>query len=156
MRRVFFPQVRGKNLYFDQYDMAVRFGVLPRFGVPAALASHPAAPESTGPGRVMVAQVAPDEFLFMDASVSIDIRPAYGSDFNTAQYLRIEEGSCVRSENHAVRESKSQSAIAQKRFAVYLYRVDQRSIGPQAHLDRSVRRGHGNRAGREVFGSGLR
>jgi hypothetical protein len=93
MRRVFFPQVRGKNLYFDQNDMAVRFEVLPRFGVPAALASHPAAPESTGPGRVMVAQVAPDEFLFMDANVSIDIRPAYGSDFNTAQYLRIEEGS---------------------------------------------------------------
>jgi hypothetical protein len=84
--------IQGKNLYFDQYDMAVRFGVSPRFGVPAAPASQPAAPEPTGPGRVMVAQLAPDEFLFMGASVSIDIRPAYGSDFNTAQYLRVEEG----------------------------------------------------------------
>jgi hypothetical protein len=40
----------------------------------------------------MVAQLAPDEFLFMGASVSIDIRPAYGSGYTAAQYLRVEEG----------------------------------------------------------------
>jgi hypothetical protein len=84
--------IQGKNIYFDQYDMAVRFGVPPRFSAPATPASQSAAPELTGPGRVMVAQLAPDEFLLMGASVSIDIRPAYGSDFTAAQYLRVEEG----------------------------------------------------------------
>jgi hypothetical protein len=40
----------------------------------------------------MVAQLAPDEFLFMGASVSVDIHPAYGSGYTAAQYLRAEEG----------------------------------------------------------------
>ncbi len=85
--------IQGKNLFFDQYDMAVRFGGAPRpGGAPAAPVSQPAAPGPTGPGRVMVAQLAPDEFLFMGASVSVDIHPAYGSGYTAAQYLRAEEG----------------------------------------------------------------
>jgi hypothetical protein len=40
----------------------------------------------------MVAQVGPDEFLFMGASVVADVRPAYGSGFTWAQYLRAEMG----------------------------------------------------------------
>jgi hypothetical protein len=40
----------------------------------------------------MVAQLAPDEFLFMGASVSVIIRPTYGSGYTAAQYLRAEEG----------------------------------------------------------------
>ena len=87
------PAIQGKNLYFDQYDMAVRFGAVPRSGgAPAVPPSQPAAPEPTGPGRVMVAQLAPDEFLMMGASVAIDIRPAYGSGYTAAQYLRVEQG----------------------------------------------------------------
>ena len=84
--------IQGKNLFFDQYDMAVRFGGMQFGGPPTAPASQPAAPPATGPGRVMVAQLAPDEFLFMGASVSVDIHPAYGSGYTAAQYLRAEEG----------------------------------------------------------------
>jgi hypothetical protein len=83
------PGIRGMNLHFDQYDMAVRFSVQRRFAAPVV---QPTMPEPAGPGRVMVAQLAPDEFLFMGASVSIDIRPAFGSGYLVAQYLRAEEG----------------------------------------------------------------
>jgi hypothetical protein len=85
------PGIRGKNLRFDQYDMAIRFGMEPRVG-----GAIPASQSSTlplGPGRLMVAQLAPDEFLFMGASALIDIRPAYGSGYATAEYLRAEKGS---------------------------------------------------------------
>ena len=78
------PGIRGKNLRFDQYDMAIRFGMEPRVG-----GAIPASQSSTlplGPGRLMVAQLAPDEFLFMGASALIDIRPAYGSGYATAEY----------------------------------------------------------------------
>ncbi len=83
--------IQGKNLFFDQYDMAVRFGIVARPGAFAAPA-QPASPQATGPGRMMVAQLAPDEFLFMGASVSVIIRPTYGSGYTAAQYLRAEEG----------------------------------------------------------------
>jgi hypothetical protein len=78
--------IRGKNLYFDKYDMAIRFGN--PFGT--FVTERTSAP--TGSGRLMVAQLAPDEFLFMGASVVIDIRPAYGSGYTEAQYLRAEGG----------------------------------------------------------------
>jgi len=79
--------IKGKNLFFDRYDMAVRFGVPSRQSAPT-----PVIPKSVGPGRVMVAQLAPDEFLFMGASVMIDIRPEYGSGFTAAMYSRAEIG----------------------------------------------------------------
>ena len=78
---------------FPVVSMAVRFGAVPRSGgAPAVPVSQPTVPEPTGPGRVMVAQLAPNEFLMMGASVAIDIRPAYGSGYTAAQYLRVEQG----------------------------------------------------------------
>jgi len=82
--------IRGKNLFFDNYDMAVQFGRRSRYGT-----TGPETPMATGPGRVMVAQLSSDEFLVMGASVSIDIRPAYGSGYTAAQYLRVEEGTYI-------------------------------------------------------------
>ena len=86
------PQ-RSTKKRFPVVSMAVRFGAVPRSGgAPAVPVSQPTVPEPTGPGRVMVAQLAPNEFLMMGASVAIDIRPAYGSGYTAAQYLRVEQG----------------------------------------------------------------
>ena len=79
--------IRGKNLFFENYDMAIRFGSNRFFA-----SNNDAEPAPAGPGRLVVAQLGPDEFLFMGASVVVDVRPAYGSGFTWAQYLRAEVG----------------------------------------------------------------
>ena len=79
--------ISGKNLFFDKYDMALSERGF-TFGPPV---TEPT-PAPTGQGRLMVAQLAPDEFLFMGASAVADIRPAFGSGYTVAQYLRVEIG----------------------------------------------------------------
>jgi hypothetical protein len=83
--------IGARNLIFGNYDVLVRFrppGRQPAGTVgqaPAAAAPDPAA-------RVMIAELAPDEFLVMGFESSVEWRPVQGSDFTAAQFIQVEEG----------------------------------------------------------------
>jgi Domain of unknown function (DUF5597) len=74
--------VRAKNLIFDRYHLLVRF------------VSAPATPpqSSTPTSRVLVGDLAPDEYLIMGFNATVDFRPTVGSGFTAAQFLQVEEG----------------------------------------------------------------
>ena len=80
----------ARNLIFTNYDVMVRFH--PRGRQPA---------ESTGPfpstaaepsGRVLVAELGPDEFLVMGFGSAVEFRPVQGSDYTAAQLISNEQG----------------------------------------------------------------
>ena len=82
--------IPGRNLSFDRYDVLVMF--------PPALAKHPSWVEPEGPppiptGRVLLAQVQPDEFLIMGFDSTISFRPPATSGHKEARFVQIEEGS---------------------------------------------------------------
>jgi len=77
--------ITGRMLYFDGYDILVRFHPATRNATPAA---GPVAPS----GRVLVAQLGPDEFLLAGFDAAVDFKPPMGSEFTEAQYLHVEEG----------------------------------------------------------------
>src|SRR5208283_576742 len=63
-----------------------------------ALAKHPSWVEPEGPppiptGRVLLAQVQPDEFLIMGFDSTISFRPPATSGHKEARFVQIEEGS---------------------------------------------------------------
>jgi hypothetical protein len=43
-------------------------------------------------GRVLIGQMAPDEFLLVGFDTRFQFRPRYGTGYSSAEYLSIEEG----------------------------------------------------------------
>jgi hypothetical protein len=80
--------VGGQMLYFDNYDILVRFRP------PVRSSGQPPAP--SGPpdpsGRVFVGQLGQDEFLVGGFDCALDFKPALGSRLTGAQALSMEEG----------------------------------------------------------------
>ena len=75
-------------LSFDRYDVQVRFppatGRQPGWGEPR--------PPTIPSGRVLLAQVQPDEFLILGFDSSIDFRPPATAGHAEARFVQIEEG----------------------------------------------------------------
>jgi hypothetical protein len=83
--------IGARNLIFSNYDLLVRFRRVarqPAGAPPPAPASIPSEPT----GRVLIAELSPDEFLLMGFDSAVEFRPAQGSDFTAAQLLKVEEG----------------------------------------------------------------
>jgi hypothetical protein len=81
----------ARNLIFSQYDALVRFrppGRQPAGSVGAAQAAAASEPS----GRVLIAELGPDEFLIMGFDSSVEFRPVQGSEYTAAQLLSNEEG----------------------------------------------------------------
>ena len=83
--------IGARNLIFGNYDALVRFR--PPGRQPAGTIGPSAAAAVSEPtARVMIAELAPDEFLVMGFESSVEWRPVQGSDFTAAQFVSVEEG----------------------------------------------------------------
>src|ERR1035437_1950750 len=83
--------IGARNLIFGNYDALVRFR--PPGRQPAGTIGPSAAAAGSGPpARVMIAELAPDEFLVMGFESSVEWRPVQGSDFTAAQFVSVAEG----------------------------------------------------------------
>lgn len=80
--------IPGRMLYFDGYDILVRFHPPTRNAAPAGSGAGPVVPS----GRVLVAQLGADEFLLAGFDAALDFKPPMGSDFTRAEFLSVEEG----------------------------------------------------------------
>jgi len=69
-----------KLLSFENYDVLFQFGY-PRFKKPGNVT-----------GRVLIGQLAEDEFLVLGFDSKFIFRPKYGSEYSTAEFVRAEEG----------------------------------------------------------------
>jgi len=80
--------IPGRMLYFDGYDMLVRFHP------PTRGASQPGAPviPPVPSGRVLVGQLGPDEFLLAGFDAALEFKPSMGSDYTSVQSVLVEEG----------------------------------------------------------------
>jgi len=75
-------------LSFERYDVQVRFP--PAAGRQLAWGEQP--PPSVPSGRVLLAQLQPDEFLILGFDGAIDFRPPATSGHKEARFAQIEEG----------------------------------------------------------------
>jgi hypothetical protein len=82
--------IRSRNLIFSNYDLLVRFRPAPR--QPASVAPSAAAAPSDPTGRVLIAELSPDQFLLIGFDSAVSFRPVQGSDYTAAQLLKVEEG----------------------------------------------------------------
>lgn len=80
--------IPGRMLYFDNYDILVRFRPPVRSSGQPLAASGPPAPS----GRVLVGQLGADEFLIAGFDAALEFKPTLGSEFTGVQGLLIEEG----------------------------------------------------------------
>jgi len=81
--------IPGRTLSFARWDVLAMF--------PPALARQPSWVEPTGPppvpsGRVLLAQLEPDEFLVLGFDTTIDFRPPAASGHREGRFVRVEEG----------------------------------------------------------------
>ena len=81
--------IPGRTLSFDRWDVLAMF--------PPAMAKQPSWAEPTGPptdpsGRVLFAQLQPDEFLILGFDSVIDFRPPVTSGHNEGRFVQVEEG----------------------------------------------------------------
>ena len=72
--------LKEKLLHFEGYDLLFQFG-FPTYK------EH-----NDKTGRVLVGQTAEDEFVLIGFDTKFIFRPSYGSGFNKAEYVTIEEG----------------------------------------------------------------
>lgn len=80
----------ARNLIFTNYDVMVRFHPP---GRQAAVSAGPFPATAAEPtGRVLVAELGPDEFLVLGFGSSVEFRPSQGSDYTAAQLLSDEQG----------------------------------------------------------------
>jgi hypothetical protein len=80
--------IPGRMLYFDHYDILVRFRPPARnSGQPLTLTGA-----SVPSGRVLVGELSPDEFLIAGFDAALDFKPSLGSPFTGAQFLKVEQG----------------------------------------------------------------
>jgi hypothetical protein len=81
--------IPGRTLAFERYDVLAMF--------PPALAKQPSWVEPTGPpaipsGRVLLAQLQPDEFLVLGFDTTIDFRPPAASGHKEGRFVQVEQG----------------------------------------------------------------
>ena len=67
--------IPGRNLYFDRYDILVRFRPPARGSAPSTGATI--ADQSTPSGRVLVGELGPDEFLIAGFDAALDFKPPW-------------------------------------------------------------------------------
>jgi len=83
------PAVHSQTLAFGPWTATVAYG-LRMFG------RAPTAPGNADPtGRVLVAQLGPDEFLVTGVSARVDFRPTDAASGKHREYVRVEEGTYV-------------------------------------------------------------
>jgi len=80
--------IPGRMLYFDNYDILVRFRPPARASGVGLTPTGPSIPS----GRVLVGQLGDDEFLIASFDAALDFKPSLGSPFTGAQFLKIEQG----------------------------------------------------------------
>jgi len=80
--------IPGRMLYFDGYDILVRFRPPVRSSGQPLAASGLSVPS----GRVLVGQLGPDEFLIAGFDAALDFKPPMGSGLTNVQFLQVEEG----------------------------------------------------------------
>jgi hypothetical protein len=80
--------IPGRMLYFDNYDILVRFRP------PARNSGQPltATGASVPSGRVLVGELGPDEFLIAGFDAALDFKPSLGSSLTGSQFLKVEQG----------------------------------------------------------------
>jgi len=81
--------IPGRELSFDRWDVLAMF--------PPAMAKQPSWAEPKGPptnpsGRVILAQLQPDEFLILGFDTTVDFRPPVTSGHKEGKFVSIEEG----------------------------------------------------------------
>ena len=81
--------IPGRELSFDRWDVLAMF--------PPAMAKQPSWAEPKGPptipsGRVILAQLQPDEFLIMGFDTTVDFRPPVTSGHKEGKFVSIEQG----------------------------------------------------------------
>jgi hypothetical protein len=77
----------NRLLVFDRYEAVAYFGTLQ-----SGYGGYSASGTQNRTGRVMIGQLAPDEFLVAGFDASVAFRPRPGSGSSQAQFLRVEEG----------------------------------------------------------------
>jgi hypothetical protein len=81
--------IPGRTLSFDRWDVLAMF--------PPAMSKQPSWAEPAGPpttpsGRVLFAQLQPDEFLIMGFDTVVDFRPPVTSGHKEGRFVQVEEG----------------------------------------------------------------
>jgi len=77
--------IPSRLMYFDRYDLLIRFH-------PTGRDSEPAQTGPTQPGRALVCELGPDDFLVMGFDAAVEFKPAMGSGYTAAQFLQVEYG----------------------------------------------------------------
>jgi hypothetical protein len=95
----------------EKYDILVQFGT-PHLEYGGIFGTQ--TPKLSG--RALVAQIEPDEFIVMGFDARVDFRPSRSSKFQSAQFLRVEEGTFVNGEWKATRLLNGDEAF----FGVFL------------------------------------
>ena len=90
------PAIPGRMVYFERYDILVRFHPPTRGSAPATGAT--VMDQSAPSGRVLVGELGPDEFLIAGFDVALDFKPPMGSELTNAQFLLVEEGTYDKGE----------------------------------------------------------
>jgi hypothetical protein len=80
----------ARNLIFTDYDVLVRFH--PSGRQPAASPGPFLATAAEPSGRVLIAELGPDEFLVLGFASAVEFRPVQGSDYTAAQLVSNEQG----------------------------------------------------------------
>jgi len=82
----------ARNLIFTDYDVLVRFHP-PGRNAAAVVNAGPFPAMSAEPaGRVLIAELAPDQFLLLGFGSAVEFRPVQGSDYTAAQLVSNEQG----------------------------------------------------------------
>jgi beta-galactosidase GanA len=89
------PDVRTpQTMVFGPWTATVSYG-LRMFGGAARPGATPPPPNENPTGRMLVAQLGPDEFLVTGISARVDFRPTDATGGKRRQWVRVEEGSYV-------------------------------------------------------------
>jgi hypothetical protein len=82
----------ARNLIFTDYDVLVRFHPPGRQAVTVVNAGPFPAMSAEPTGRVLIAELGPNEFLVLGFGSAVEFRPVQGSDYTAAQLVSNEQG----------------------------------------------------------------